>query len=127
MAKQARQQTVRRHRLIWRDWTLTVRHTTNYLGFKEDHIEITVAKPKGAPIPITDTGYRSHFMQAADLKRAGGPVAFVTAWLEQEARTKAWARAELKWRQLELELLPPAAKPKRREQQPTPKGRRAPA
>ena len=36
------------------------------------------------------------------LAMAGGPVRFFLDWIEREARTKQWAKAEFKWRQLEL-------------------------
>lgn len=32
--------------------------------------------------------------QIAALNAAGGPVAFMTTWLDHEAKTKAWAKAE---------------------------------
>ena len=66
------------------------------------HIEIIVLAPKAAPIPITNTGYLSHFLDEEHLATAGGPVAFFLDWIEREARTKQWAKAEFKWRQLEL-------------------------
>ena len=89
-------------KLVWRDVTCRVRHTPNYLAKGWSHIEITVKVPKGAPIPITDTGYRSHFLDEDILANAGGPVRFFLDWIEREARTKQWAKAEFKWRQLEL-------------------------
>ena len=89
-------------KLVWRHVTARVRHTPNYISTGWSHIEITVQEPKGAPIPITETGYKSHFIDEDILKKAGGPAAFFLAWIEQEAKTKAWAKAEAKWRQLEL-------------------------
>ena len=82
------------------DWSnaaarMTVRiritHARDYLG--SDHLEIESIKPAKAPLPITETGYRSHFMNALELIAAGGPVTFVTAWLEQDAKGKAWTKA----------------------------------
>ena len=58
--------------------------------------------PKGAPLPITQTSYLSHFLDEERLATAGGPVAFFLDWIEREARTKQWAKAEFKWRQLGL-------------------------
>lgn len=90
------------HKLVWRDVTCRVRHTPDYLSKGWTHIEIIVVEPKGAPLPITETGYRSHFIDAVLLAKVGGPVAFFLDWIEREAATKAWAKAEFKWRQLEL-------------------------
>jgi hypothetical protein len=87
---------------VWRDVTARVRHTPNYISKGWSHIELTVVTPKGAPLPVTATGYLSHFLDADDLKRAGGAVAFFLAWIEREAKTKAWAKREFAWRQLKL-------------------------
>jgi hypothetical protein len=72
--------------------TITVRitHSRGYLSSGTDHIEVESLAPKKAPLPITETGYRSHFMPALELVNAGGPVTFVNAWLEREAAGKAW-------------------------------------
>jgi len=66
-----------------------------------------VLAPRGAPLPITTTGYRSHFLPAEELATEGGPVAFVTAWLDREANSKAWEKTEFAWRQLSLDLTAP--------------------
>jgi hypothetical protein len=87
---------------MWRHLKLRVTHTPNYLNAGWSHVELQVIMPKGAPCPITTTGYLSHFLDADELASAGGPIAFFTAWLERAAATKAWAKAEAKWRQLEL-------------------------
>ena len=45
-------------------------------------------------MPITETGYRSHFLPALELINAGGPVTFVTAWLDREAKSKDWQKRQ---------------------------------
>lgn len=89
-------------KLVWREITCRVRHTPNYLSKGWSHVEIIVQKPKDAPLPITGTGYLSHFLDENVLKRAGGPVQFFLDWIEREARSKQWAAAEFKWRQGDL-------------------------
>lgn len=89
-------------KLVWRDVTCRVRHTPNYLSKGWSHVEIIVQKPKDAPLPITATGYLSHFLEEDLLKRAGGPVQFFLDWIERESHTKQWAAAEFKWRQGDL-------------------------
>lgn len=66
------------------------------------HLEIRSAEPERAPLPITETGYRSHFCPAAVIDDAGGPVAFVLAWLDQAARSPSWKAGEVARRQLSL-------------------------
>ncbi|MBX9925839.1 MAG: hypothetical protein K2Y05_05735 [Hyphomicrobiaceae bacterium] len=72
---------------------IRITHAREYLSSGSDHLEIESIKPKRAPLPITETGYRSHFLPALDLINAGGPVKFVTAWIAQEAKGKAWTKA----------------------------------
>ena len=120
-----RRPRARTYSLVWRDWTLAVRQSfPSYAGADRTHLEITVKSPTGAPIPITDTGYRSHFIANDELAAAGGAVAFVTTWLDQEARTKAWAKTEREWRQFSFELVMPEPKAQRSEAKPVPAARR---
>lgn len=76
--------------------TIEIRHTRDYLSSGTDHVEVETLKPRKCPIPITETGYRSHFMPATELINAGGPVAFVEAWLKQAQTGKEWKQAEAK-------------------------------
>lgn len=88
-----------RYEIHWRDpasdTTITIRitHARDYLSSGNDHLEIESRRPKKAPLPITETGYRSHFLAPLELMNAGGPVTFVTAWLDTEAKGKAWSKA----------------------------------
>ncbi len=55
------------------------------------HLEIRSIKPERAKLPITDTGYRSHFHPPGTIEALGGDVvAQVTAWLDEEAAKPAW-------------------------------------
>ena len=91
-----------RHRLVWHAVTCHVLHTRDFMSPGWTQLEIVVVTPKGAPMPITETGYLAHYIDAAELVAAGGPVAFFTAWLEREAATKRYAKAAARWRQLPL-------------------------
>ncbi|WP_254368252.1 hypothetical protein [Paracoccus sp. Z118] len=58
-----------------------------------DHIEM---RSEGrTPLPVTETGYRSHFMSKGTVAEHGGAVAFVTAWLDHEAARTGWRGAQL--------------------------------
>lgn len=89
-------------RVIWRDVTCRVRHTPDYLFAGSDHVEITVLSPKGALLPITETGYLSHFIDSAELRVAGGAVRFMLDWIDREALTKRFRTADFKSRQFRL-------------------------
>ena len=86
----------------WRGIRCRVSHERNYINTGWSHLELRVVSPKGAPLPITTTGYLSHFLDEDDLAAAGGPVTFFRAWLDREASTKAYAKALADWQQLKL-------------------------
>lgn len=84
------------------DWTdpaggsvirIRVTHARDYLASGSDHLETESLRPKKAPLPITETGYRSHFITPLELMNAGGPVTFVRSWLDREAAGNGWTRA----------------------------------
>ena len=93
-AKPARYEIAWTDRATGQSIVIIVDHTRNYLSKGTDHIEIHVIRPKTAALPITETGYRSHFIDALELVNAGGPVTFVNAWLDREARTAAWNKRQ---------------------------------
>jgi hypothetical protein len=81
---------------------IRVDHTRNYLVQGTDHIEINVVDPKRAAIPLTETGFLSHFIDALQLKDAGGVRRFVEGWLVRETQSKAWRKKDLARRQGDL-------------------------
>lgn len=89
-------------RLTWHGVLCRVSHQANFINKGWSQIEIEVIDPRGAPIPITDTGYRAHHLDEEELRAAGGFVAYFTSWLEREANTEGYARAKAKWNQLDL-------------------------
>ncbi len=55
------------------------------------HLEIESMALERAPLPITNTGYRSHFHAPGTVEAAGGDVvAQVIAWLDREAASPEW-------------------------------------
>jgi hypothetical protein len=132
-----------RYEITWQDPAagtsvrIGIKHARDYLGMGQDHVEIESIVPSRAPLPITETGYKSHFLPALDLVNAGGPVSFVTAWLEREANSKVWrAQANAKaqgdlfqWAATKGEIGKRKASPRRTDGKPSrrPKQRRDPA
>ena len=68
------------HQLDWKGQDITVRWCPVWLGGDTAHLEIVTANR--SPHPISQTGYLSHFCPRELVEGAGGPVAFVAAWLE---------------------------------------------
>ena len=88
------------HRLIWGDYTIEVIHTSDWCAqIGLDHLSITCLSPERAALPFTETGYKSHFLHGDNVIRAGGAVAYVTAWLDQASETPEWQAHVKKSRQ----------------------------
>jgi hypothetical protein len=67
------------------------------------HLEIRSVAPDRAPLPITRTGYRSHFHECGTVEAHGGDVvAQVTAWLDEEATKPEWQAHIARTKQGEL-------------------------
>ncbi len=84
------QEEAQTYKLDWQGRKLQIIYQPrSYAGTA--HLQIRVRHAR--PLPITETGYRSHFVHPADVEHLGGPVAYVEAWLDAMAQTKAWRRA----------------------------------
>ncbi len=68
------------HTINWKGQAIVVRWCPEWLGGDTAHLEIVT--PDRSPHPISETGYRSHFCPRELVEEAGGPEAFVIAWLE---------------------------------------------
>lgn len=67
------------------------------------HIEIESIQPPRAPLPITPTGYKSHFHPIGTIEaNSGDVVAQIVAWLDDEAAKPEWLAYAAKNRQGEL-------------------------
>lgn len=69
------------HLIVWRGITIEIRYEERWLDsdgpYSTAHLELRALEPERAPLPMTETGYRSHFAPASVIAEAGGPVAFV--------------------------------------------------
>jgi len=94
--------------LIWQAYEIEVRYDPDPFNltyrYQEAmaHVEICTLKPEKAPLPITGTGYRSHFTPKGNIDEYDSVVEFVRAWLDHEAQSEAWKIAQEEARQLSL-------------------------
>ena len=93
---------IRHEYMDWRGVRIRVEHEADYLSGFLSHISLHVVAPFGAPLPVTGTGYRSHFVDPDVVESFGGPVAFVSAWLDEEATSEEWR--ELQAASLQMSL-----------------------
>ncbi len=89
--------------IVWQGTAVRVKYEPNWLGGTNTaHLELDVLDPEGAPLPVTDTGYRSHFLCCGIVEECGGPLAYVQRWLDEAARSPTWRNALARWNQLSL-------------------------
>ena len=99
---------VQSFRIDWQGIALSVEFEEHWLGIRREgpfaiaHFQVRVLAPSDARIPITETGYRSHFVPRELVAEYGGPMAFVLAWLDEAAETTAWKESVEQVRQLRL-------------------------
>lgn len=94
-------------RIVWNEIAIEIRWEPNWLNltamdYDSSHLEIESIVPERAPLPITKTGYRSHFTSPETIAAYGGPIAYVEAWLDTESQTPDWHSSEQQRRQLAL-------------------------
>jgi len=95
--------------LIWNGTRIAVTYEPDWLRssrghpeYATSHLAIQSVEPENEPLPITETGYRSHFLPPGIVEEQGGPAAYVRAWLDAEAQTSAWRKSWERRRQLLL-------------------------
>jgi hypothetical protein len=78
--------------IVWRGITIAITYEANWLNLAGTvgtcaHLEIRSEGKR--PLPITDTGYLSHFAAPADVDAMGGAAAYVQVWLDTAAQSGA--------------------------------------
>ena len=83
----------------WRGVDLEIRHCPCWLSMPDDefvtqHLEIRSTSKR--ILPITETGYRSHFINGANALAEfnNDPVEFVLWWLDEAAKASSWTQRE---------------------------------
>lgn len=86
----------------WRGIRIEVCYVPDWLADYHSHLSITSVEPARAELPITETGYLSHFLGPGIVEARGGPAAYVLAWLEKAAEDPIWKEREAASRQFSL-------------------------
>lgn len=80
------------HRFHWQGIEIEATYTPLKWGVIA-HLEVRSTNPEGVRLPITDTGYRSHFHPPGTIEANGGDViAHVIAWLDEAEANPEWRR-----------------------------------
>jgi hypothetical protein len=89
------------YEIEWEGIKISIAHTHKQWGVIE-HIEIKSIDPVNAVLPITGTGYKSHFIVEERLNQYASPIDYVRAWLEFEAAKPEWKARQEDSRQYSL-------------------------
>ncbi len=84
--------------LVWQDRRIAVSFQSNWLNSNHWHIELRCDDR----LPVTDTGYCSHFLPSEDNATEALIRDYVLHWLEEAAKSEAWKRYLEDSRQLKL-------------------------
>lgn len=71
---------------LWNGIEVSVSVASDWLNSETVHLEIRAPEK----LPITETGYRSHFMPMEIWHAVEDVETLITNWLEEEAKSKAW-------------------------------------
>lgn len=97
---------IQTYTLTWHDGIadIEIRLTFKPRHYQEiAHLEIESINPDRAPLPITETGYRSHFFHTGTIDLSDfDPVTEVRNWIEKEAASPKWQKMILADRQMSL-------------------------
>ena len=90
----------------WNGIEIEIRWNPDYVVYDDQthmaHLEVESIKPARAPLPITETGYRSHFTHVSAVQGYATPDDFVDAWLNEASCSPEWKAAQEAARQLSL-------------------------
>lgn len=92
------------HRYVieWRGVSIELRYWPLKLN-TISHLELMTLEPRRAPLPVTETGYKSHFFApSGEALTEAEIVALVLAWLEDAAKSSKWLKHVEASRQWEL-------------------------
>lgn len=80
------------YRLHWQGIEIEARYEPACWSGAIAHLEIESVNPARARLPMTDTGYQSHYHPIGTIEAEydGDVIKAVTDWLNQEAQSKAW-------------------------------------
>lgn len=85
------------HQILWQDIPITLTYQAEWLDLCA-HLQFKA----GERLPITETGYKSIYLSAEAIEKAGGAKAFALGLLDEAAEAPEWQRYASDQHQLSL-------------------------
>ena len=78
----------------WEGIEIEARYTPRKFGGAIAHLELESINPPRAKLPMTETGYRSHFHPIGMIETDfdSNVIACVIDWLDEKAKSKKWQK-----------------------------------
>jgi len=91
------------HRIDWDGITVEITYEPDWMrSIGIAQLQVQSVAPERAPLPFTETGYRSRFTSPDNVLAMGGPVSYVRSWLDDAAASPQWQAQRMAARQLSL-------------------------
>ncbi len=91
--------------ITWNNIPISIKYNPDHsrpyreaYGYALAHIQLRADRP----IPVTGTGYLSHFIAEPLVAEYGGATAFVTAMLDDAAQSPEWEKMQAEYQQPSL-------------------------
>ena len=97
------------YEMIWNDIHIEIIYTPSlYKSYEEvygyplSHLEIKSTLPCNAPLPITETGYKSEYFNVTETEDFTNPINYVRSWLDEASESPEWIEYQNNSNQLSL-------------------------
>ncbi len=84
--------------IVWQGINIQVNYAPEYFGCHTAHLELKALEP----LPVTETGYRSHFAPKEHFDAHNNIVDYCLEWLEKSAQKDNWINYALSKQQMRL-------------------------
>ena len=103
------EEIIHKYELEWNGITIEICYKpelyesyTETYGYPLAHLEVRSIQPEEAPMPISHTGYRSHFFNPTKVEEFDNPVSYILQWLDDAAKSTEWIELQESLNQLSL-------------------------
>jgi hypothetical protein len=102
----SRPREIQSFEIAWQGIAIAVTYERNAKGLADSEVatsaHLAITAEMRRPLPFTESGYLSRFVDPADIDAEGGPAAYVLTWLEHAARSPQWRNRRVAGEQLAL-------------------------
>lgn len=77
------------HTITWQDIPVTIRYNSTW-PIAGHTVHLAIESANKARLPMTETGYKSHFVSPAEIETYGTAKAYVHAWLNEASHSDDW-------------------------------------